>query len=303
MDGKKWAFDNLIHKIYAGSRLYGTERPDSDYDERGVCLMPPMVLLGITGFEQYNHQHGDQDVVIYGITKFFKLASACNPNILELLFAPPETWQVFSEQWDTVYSHRHDFLSERVRHTFSGYARSQLKRLQGHYRWLTSPPSHKPTPEEYGGWVEKNEKGGQKLNFPHLDARHRYRVAAREWTQYQTWLRERNPARAELERQYGYDTKHACNLVRMMIQGETLLSTGTFNPRLEPDVRDLVLDVLHGGWEYFELMDWSAMMEDKIRGIETALPHKPDYHHLETLLMAINATSVCPELVAAMTGY
>jgi len=32
-----------------------------------------------------------------------------------------------------------------------------------------------------------------------------YRTAKREWDQYQTWLRQRNEARAELEKQFGFD--------------------------------------------------------------------------------------------------
>jgi predicted nucleotidyltransferase len=33
----------------------------------------------------------------------------------------------------------------------------------------------------------------------------RYRTAKREWDQYQTWLKQRNPARAELEKKFGFD--------------------------------------------------------------------------------------------------
>lgn len=40
MNLEKWANENLIHMIKAGSHLYGTVRPDSDVDYRGVCLMP-----------------------------------------------------------------------------------------------------------------------------------------------------------------------------------------------------------------------------------------------------------------------
>jgi predicted nucleotidyltransferase len=36
MDIKTWATEQVMHKIWAGSRLYGTVRPDSDWDPRGV---------------------------------------------------------------------------------------------------------------------------------------------------------------------------------------------------------------------------------------------------------------------------
>ena len=89
MNTRDWVENNTIHRIWAGSRLYGTQRPDSDWDERGVCLMPPEALIGLQGFEQIQ---GPGDRVIYGLTKFFKLALGCNPNILDILFAPPGTW-------------------------------------------------------------------------------------------------------------------------------------------------------------------------------------------------------------------
>ena len=49
-----------------------------------------------------------------------------------------------------------------------------------------------------------------------LDRERRYRGALREWQQYQEWTRSRNPARAELERRHGYDTKHAMHLIRLL---------------------------------------------------------------------------------------
>lgn len=41
------------------------------------------------------------------------------------------------------------FLSSKCKHTFSGYAIAQLKRINLHRRWLLKPPSHKPTRAEH----------------------------------------------------------------------------------------------------------------------------------------------------------
>lgn len=292
MGAEEWARDNAIHRIHAGSRLYGTERPDSDWDERGVCMMPDVSLIGLTEFEQYNHHDAEEDVVIYGLTKFFKLALQCNPNILELLFAPPETWLCETEEWWKIYERRGLFLSQRIRYTFAGYARSQLKRLQRHYQWLQNPPNHQPTAREYDGWLESSEKGGQKLIFPHLDAENRYKRASKIWKQYQTWLRERNPARAKLEAQFGYDTKHACNLVRMLLQGRELLRKGSFTPRLSDKRRATVLDVLGGRWEYLDLLAWAEKMDDELKTWTTCLPEHPDRNAVEVLLMKLNLLSL-----------
>jgi hypothetical protein len=49
---------------------------------------------------------------------------------------------------------------------------------------------------------------------------------------------ERNPARAELERAHGYDTKHAMHLVRLMRMGLEALQEGELQVR-RPDAAEL----------------------------------------------------------------
>jgi uncharacterized protein len=292
MDIEAWATEHAIHTIWAGSRLYGTARPDSDWDLRGVCLMPPRALIGLLSFEQYQKHNEAEDTTIYGLTKFFALALEANPNILDLLCAPPETWLTSAPAWHRVYQRRHLFLSQKLRDTFSGYALSQLQRLQRHYQWLTHPPDHAPTLEEFGGRLESDERGGQKKIFPHLDASNRYEQAAKHWKQYQTWLRERNPKRAELERRYSYDTKHAAHLVRLMLQVERILREGDYNPQLTGNVRQTVLDVLQGRWRYERLVDWAEEADGRVRSMESVLPEEPGRDEAERLLMALNRESL-----------
>jgi predicted nucleotidyltransferase len=72
---------------------------------------------------------------------------------------------------------------------------------------------------------------GHALNLPQevmatLDAEKGYRAAMRHWEAYQTWKAQRNPARAALEQRFGYDTKHAMHLVRLMRMGLEVLETG-----------------------------------------------------------------------------
>lgn len=53
----------------------------------------------------------------------------------------------------------------------------------------------------------------------------------KHWDAYHTWKTHRNPARAELERQHGYDTKHAMHLIRLMRMGLEVLETGDLRVR------------------------------------------------------------------------
>lgn len=55
----EWVRNNTIHRIVAGSHLYGTARPDSDIDIRGVCLAPVETLIGLSQFKQYQKENAD----------------------------------------------------------------------------------------------------------------------------------------------------------------------------------------------------------------------------------------------------
>ena len=287
MNIEKWVEEHAIHKLYAGSRLYGTAREDSDWDLRGVCLMPREALLGLTRFDQY--QTNEPDVTIYGLSRFFALALDANPNIMDILCAPPETWLLPPNfYWDTIYKYRHAFLSQKLRHTFSGYAIAQLKRIQGHRQWLEHPPDHPPTPEEFGGYLAQDAKGGQKATFTNDVQRGKWEKAKGNWSQYQTWLNERNPKRAELERRYGYDTKHASHLVRLMLQVQDILTNGDYDPRLTGQNLTKVKAVLNGEFSYEYMLGWATGADELVRTMPSDLPHKPDRQLAENLLMALN---------------
>lgn len=119
----------LIFKTLAGSRLYGTHHDKSDYDFRGVMLEPVNSLIGLAPpFEQIERSE-PHDEVLWGLRKFIKLVLQNNPNILDVLFAPPEAMYHRDERFQWILDHRTQFLSQKVRQTFVGYAVSQIKRL------------------------------------------------------------------------------------------------------------------------------------------------------------------------------
>ena len=137
--------DHTILEVVVGSRAYGINRPDSDTDVKGVCLIPDHRLYtGLKVFEQQDSgwkEAGEGDKCIYHLPKFLKLAGDCNPNIIELLFVNPEHIRVCSAMGRKLIANRQLFLTKRARHTFSGYAHAQLQRIKAHKRWLDNPPS------------------------------------------------------------------------------------------------------------------------------------------------------------------
>lgn len=281
MDEPFWE-TNLIYKVVAGSRAYGLDRPESDLDVRGVCIPPRPYLLGLSDFEQWEQQDDADDTVIYALTKFVRLALACNPNIIELLYTAPRHILYINEYGRRLVEHRDLFLSKQARHTFAGYAISQLRRIERHHRWLENPPDHKPTQEEFGGWPVEG-----RYKFRDHEAYRAYRSALKHWNQYQTWRENRNPARAELERKYGYDTKHAMHLLRLLKMGAEILETGQVHVE-RPD-REWLTAVRNGLLTYKELLQTASTWEAKLRDLydRSPLPDEPDSEAAEALVIEL----------------
>lgn len=150
MDVRSWIDARTLYLARHGSHAYGTALPTSDRDLRGVAIPPKPYLLGcLLRFEQHE-QKGDPDVVIFELRKFLGLAMDCNPNVLEILFVAEEDRLKVTPEGEELLANRHLFLSKKARHTFSGYAISQLKRIETHRRWLLHPPAAPPVRAEYG---------------------------------------------------------------------------------------------------------------------------------------------------------
>lgn len=123
--------NNLILRSIAGSHLYGLNTAASDMDIRGIYMDRMEDMLDIAGRQNQEMADDTQDEKYYSLGKFLKLASECNPNIIELLWLPDDAILKKSPVYDELVSHRDWFLSKRARHTFSGYAYAQIQRAKG----------------------------------------------------------------------------------------------------------------------------------------------------------------------------
>lgn len=324
----KWLHANTIFLTRAGSHSYGTNIETSDEDFRGVAVPPTKYLHGfLHKFEQADQR--DPDVTIFDVRKFVSLAANCNPNIIELLYADEADWVVATSRWEVLHRSRDQFLSQRAKHSFSGYAVSQLMRIKTHRRWLLDPPKGKPDRSTFGlpnettvprdqmGVLEacikkvEDQLGGRGFTrdrvegvdeelvrqavagtdvspnlIPIVVAERRYGSAMRNWRQYETWRQERNPARAELERKHGYDTKHAMHLVRLMRMAGEIAAGRVVVKR--PDADELRA-IRAGVWTFDQLASWAQETEASLEAAwaTTKLPKEPNREALDGLACGV----------------
>lgn len=116
-----------------------------------------------------------------------------------------------------------------------------------------------------------------------------YRKAKNEWKQYQSWKENRNPERAELEKKYLYDPKHAMHLFRLLNQCVEILTTGQVIIK-RPDA-ELLLSIRNGAWTYEQLIkfaeDKEKEIEDIYRNKKYVVPDQPDREALDSLYISL----------------
>lgn len=120
--------NKIMFLTFGGSISYGTNLPTSDIDIRGVALNSPEELIGIKSYEQYTDSN--TDTTIYTFNKLVGLLMNCNPNTIEMLGCKPEHYAMLSESGKMLIDNVGLFLSKKAFYSFSGYANSQLRRLQ-----------------------------------------------------------------------------------------------------------------------------------------------------------------------------
>jgi uncharacterized protein len=131
----------LVLEVISGSHAYGLATPESDTDIKGVFVQPTASFFGLERITQLNNE--TNDTVLYELGRFVELLAKGNPNLLEMLFTPPECvvfrhplMERLSPQW---------FLSRRCFDSFARYAMTQIRKARGLNKKIVSPmPKDRP---------------------------------------------------------------------------------------------------------------------------------------------------------------
>ena len=127
----------LLFETISGSRAYGTHKPTSDTDYRGVYYLPLDNVLGYDYIEQVSD--ATNDAVYYEIGRFLQLLQSQNPNIIELFNMPEENILYKHPMFDMILQHKDKFISKVCRDSFGGYAVAQIKKARGLNKKIVNP--------------------------------------------------------------------------------------------------------------------------------------------------------------------
>jgi len=114
-----------------------------------------------------------------------------------------------------------------------------------------------------------------------------YRTQHRMWKEYWHWKKNRNEVRAELEKQHGYDCKHAAHLIRLLRMGHEILREGKVVVR-RPDAKEL-LEIRNGSLDYDTLIKTAEELDGQLDELyeSSTLPNSADKEAINDLFKGI----------------
>lgn len=120
----------LLFATVSGAHLYGFPSPDSDYDLRGVHILPLREVAGLyqprETIEVENDENGlELDLVTHDAVKFFRLMLKRNGYVLEQLFSPLIVHT--TPEHDELKAIAPGCITKHHAHHYLGFARTQWR--------------------------------------------------------------------------------------------------------------------------------------------------------------------------------
>ncbi|MBL8203849.1 MAG: nucleotidyltransferase domain-containing protein [Blastocatellia bacterium] len=120
----------LLFVTISGAHLYGFPSPDSDYDLRGVHILPMREVIGLDPGQEtieVSEMRGDLelDLVTHDVKKFFGLLLRKNGYVLEQLYSPLMLHT--TPEHDELKTIAKDCITKHHSHHYFGFAETQWK--------------------------------------------------------------------------------------------------------------------------------------------------------------------------------
>ena len=317
MNEKLIAEKNKILEFKVGSYLYGTNTENSDTDICGIFLPNIEYVLGFKTCEEVDLSVIDKlengknsskalDKKYYEFRKFIKLALENNPNILEMCFVNNKNITFINDIGRNLLRIKHLFPYKGLKQKFLGYAFSQKHKMvikKDNYFDFKNYQSYIITKYKnnlskslielifegnYPYFIKKSLDKYGNINFVTVgDVNF---MPATTLYKSLNMIEDRLSKvgnREELTLKYGYDCKFGSHLIRLMLEGVELLTTGN----LEFPLKDanLIKDIKQGKWKLEEILDYSNELELQIEDLSknSKLPERPNYDEIERFTIDI----------------
>lgn len=132
----------LVFATISGAHLYGFPSPDSDFDLRGVHLLPLETVVGLEEGQQTVEKEGiydglEIDLVTHDAAKFFGLMLKRNGYVLEQLLSPLVVYTTVEHE--ELKALAPGCITRHHAHHYLGFAATQWKLFE-----KESPPRVKP---------------------------------------------------------------------------------------------------------------------------------------------------------------
>lgn len=318
--------DRIMLLGLGGSHAYGTNNEGSDIDFRGVTLMLPSDLLGMTEFEQY--EDDATDTVIYGFNKLVRLLLECNPNTIEMLGLDEDQYLIKSPLGQELLDNSSMFLSKRAIKSFGGYAGQQLRRLQNAIARDKMPQTDREkhilrsvtnAVDDFNRRYALGDQGGIRLYIDDsdntefdteifVDADYKHyplRDYTDLWGTMRTVVRDYDKiGKRNKKKDDNHLNKHAMHLIRLFMMAIDIVDYGVIRTHRENDL-PLLLSIRRGDYMQEDgtfSPDFYRILEEYEHKLDeaaerSALPDNPDMEKVGRFVERINRYAVTGELV------
>ena len=140
-------------RLRSGSHAYGLAGPHSDFDERGIYIVPPERYASLSAIpNQISDAKGDH--VYYSLRRVIELIAESNPTLMEIIFTPEDCVLACSGALEPLFSSRSRLISQALVRAKLGYAMGQIKKARGQKKWINQPqPEAAPTAQQFCHWL------------------------------------------------------------------------------------------------------------------------------------------------------
>lgn len=303
----------IIFECKVGSKLYGTDNPNSDDDIMGVFINSTDEIFELQNpssewtmdIKLSNSERniaGDIDKKYYSVKKFLQLAGEGQSKQLEMLFTPEDKITIKTPEWNLITKDISIFLSKSSISPSIGFAKAQAYRavIKGDNLNLLKDIINKLELVENKNqplyqFISKDLILSSKLAsttdlglpcFEIVGRKFEYTCSVKNTLKTLKELESKYGTRSKDASENGYDWKSLSHTYRLLFQIKELKTTGRMTFPLPKDQIEFIKNIREGKYkaDYFEEIQRKIKEIDEL---ESVLPEEVNWNKINTLCKEI----------------